>query len=104
MNWEKPNWYVTPEEFAELVVQALEQTNHFNRNEPGHPEDIVIAFTSHAEAVALGMGAAGRKMYQSEKQAIMKPKDLKKLLEESHEHLDDDEDYSESKWKAATAK
>lgn len=104
MNWEKPNWYVTPEEFAELVVQALEQTNHFNRNEPAHPEDIVIAFTSYAEAVALGIGATGRKIYQAEKQGILKPKDLKKYLDESHEYFDNKDDYSESKWKAATAK
>lgn len=78
MNWNKPTWYVTPKEFADVVVQALEQSNHFKKDEPAHPEDIVIAFITHAEAVALGMGFAGCKVTQSEKEAVMKPKDLKK--------------------------
>lgn len=78
MAWNKPSWYITPEEFAQIVVEALEQTNHFKRDEAAHPEDIVIAFTSHAEAVAIGMGVAGRKMHKAEKKAVMQNGNLRK--------------------------
>lgn len=78
MSWEKPSWYVTPEEFADIIIQALEQTSHFKRNEAAHPEDLVFAFISHAEAIALGMSAVGQKVYKSEKKAVMTPTNLKK--------------------------
>lgn len=68
MTWERPAWYMTTEEFAELVVSSLEQTGHFNRNEQVHPEDIVVAFTTQAEAIALGAGFAGRKVYEHGRQ------------------------------------
>lgn len=54
-------YYVTPEEFAEVVVSVLDQTGYFKRGLPSHPEDIVIAFTTTAEAVAAGMGYIIRK-------------------------------------------
>ena len=60
-----PAWYMTTEEFAELIVTSLEQTNHFSRDELAHPEDIVVAFTTQAEAIALGAGFAGRKVFHA---------------------------------------
>lgn len=60
-----PAWYMTTEEFAELVVNSLEQTSHFSRDELAHPEDIVVAFTTQAEAIALGAGFAGRKVFDA---------------------------------------
>lgn len=51
-----PNYYMTPQEFAEVIVDCLEEQNYFKRNEKAHPEDIVIAFTSQAEAIAKGAG------------------------------------------------
>lgn len=69
MTWQAPSWYMTTEEFAELIVTSLEKTNHFSRDELAHPEDIVIAFTTQAEAIALGAGFAGRKVYEYGRQA-----------------------------------
>lgn len=60
-----PAWYMTTEEFAELIVTSLEQTNHFSRDELAHPEDIVVAFTTQAEAIAIGAGFAGKKVYNA---------------------------------------
>lgn len=102
MSWTKPDWYMTPQEFADLVVESLEATNHFKRNELAHPEDIVIAFTTQAEAIALGAGAAGRKIHAA-KNAVMKTGDLKKNdhLINSHNELEE-EGYSESKWRNVT--
>jgi hypothetical protein len=94
MSWEKPDWYLTPQEFADLVIDSLEATNHFKRDELAHPEDLVIAFTIQAEAIAIGAGAAGRKV-SAAKKAIMTPTDLKK-------NVDSEDSYSEHKWRNVT--
>lgn len=78
MNWERPSWYMTTEEFADLVIQALEETHHFKRGERVHPEDIVSAFVTHAEAIAIGAGAAGRKVHEAKKNAVMETENLRK--------------------------
>jgi hypothetical protein len=78
MSWTKPEWYMTTEEFAALVVDALETTNHFKRGERVHPEDIVSAFVVMSEAIALGAGAAGKKIWEAEKKAVMKTGNLRK--------------------------
>ena len=67
MSWEKPAWYMTTDEFANLVVEVLHEQNYFKKGEAAHPEDIVIAFTSVSEALAKGAGFAGKKMWASEK-------------------------------------
>lgn len=64
MSWEKPDWYMTTEEFSSVVVDALDSIGYFKKGEKAHPEDIVIAFTSVAEAVAAGAGFVGKKMYE----------------------------------------
>jgi hypothetical protein len=69
MTWNRPAWYMTTEEFAELVISSLEQTDHFKRDEPAHPEDIVVAFTTQAEAIAIGAGFAGRKVHEHGRQS-----------------------------------
>jgi len=58
---------MTTEEFADLIVLALEQTNHFKRGERVHPEDLIAAFVTHAEAIGIGAGAAGKKMWEHER-------------------------------------
>jgi hypothetical protein len=69
---------MTPQEFADLVVDALETTNHFKRGEQAHPEDLVIAFVTQAEAIAIGAGAVGRKVSEGEKKAVMETGNLRK--------------------------
>lgn len=87
---------MTTQEFADLVVRSLEETNHFKRSERVHPEDIVSAFVTQAEAIAIGAGAAGKKMYDaSKKDAVMKTGSLKKANDA--ESQDDFLGYSE--WK-----
>ena len=83
MSWKKPDWYMTTEEFADLVVQSLEVTNHFKKGEKVHPEDIVAAFVTAAETIAIGAGAAGKKIWAAEKsgadkKAMMEAKNLRK--------------------------
>lgn len=66
MNWELPNWYMTTQEFADLVVDTLEDSGYFKKTDLCHPEDIVVAFTSVAEAIAKGAGFVGRKVHKNE--------------------------------------
>jgi hypothetical protein len=81
-NWKKPAWYLTPEEFAKIIVDSLEENNYFKHDEKAHPVDIEAAFSTTASAIAHAIDAIGKKMYeeekQTEKQAMMMPKDLKK--------------------------
>lgn len=62
-----PAWYITTQEFADNVVNLLDELNYFKREERVHPEDIVAAFGSMSEAFARGAGVAGRKVYESKK-------------------------------------
>lgn len=64
MSFEKPAWYITTEEFANLVIDSLDEQGFFKKGETAHPEDIVVAFTTTAESIAKGIGFAGRKIHE----------------------------------------
>lgn len=78
MNWEKPAWYLTPQEFADIIVESLEDNNYFKRNEKAHPVDIEAAFSATASAVATAIDHIGKKMYAQEKKAFLQAGNLKK--------------------------
>ena len=67
----RPSWYMTTKEFADQVVQLLEELNYFQKDERVHPEDIVAAFTTTAESFARGVGVAGRSI-DKEKRILQK--------------------------------
>ena len=83
-DWIKPAWYLTTQEFADIIVDSLEQNNYFKRDEKAHPVDIEAAFSTTASAIATAIDAIGKKIHEesartaSEKHAMMQPKDLKK--------------------------
>jgi len=60
--FEVPKYYMTPEEFVDVVLDSMEELNYFKRNEKAHPEDIVISFVTQAEAVAKGASFVIRKI------------------------------------------
>lgn len=89
----QPDWYVTPQEFADLVVETMEEIGYFKADEFYHPEDICISFQTVSEALAKGMGYAGRRVWESEKavkeqfkNAMMQPNNLKKILPDDPEY------------------
>lgn len=100
--FKRPVWYVTPQEFADLVVETMEEIGYFKADEFHHPEDICISFQTVSEALAKGMGYAGKRVYDAEhknaatnneyldnlykKDAMMQDTTLKK-------HLPDDPEY-----------
>ena len=80
-DWKKPAWYLTPQEFANIIVDSLEDNNYFKRDEKAHPVDIEAAFSTTATAVAHAIDAIGKKIHdeeRNEKKAMMETKDLKK--------------------------
>jgi hypothetical protein len=82
-NWNKPAWYLTPQEFADIIVNSLEDNNYFKRNEKAHPVDIEAAFSTTASAVAYAIDAVGKKIHDAEKtkkKAMMTNTDLQKNI------------------------
>ena len=55
---------MTTQEFADNVVQLLDEQGYFKKGERVHPEDIVIAFGTTAESFARGVGVAGSRVSQ----------------------------------------
>ena len=81
--WKKPAWYLTPQEFANIIVDSLEDNNYFKRDEKAHPVDIEAAFSTTASAVAHAIDAIGKKIHEEEgyaKMAMMQTKDLHKNI------------------------
>ena len=71
------NLYMTTEEFADMVVQALHDQDYFKKDSKNHPGDIVIAFTSTEESIASALEWAISKEHevkksQERKQAVMR--------------------------------
>lgn len=86
-NWKAPAWFLTPQEFADIVIDSLEENGYFKRNEKAHPEDIESAFSTTASAVATSIGYIGSKIRNEErsqadreKKAYMKTGDLAKNI------------------------
>ena len=63
----KPEWYVTPDEFAKLVTQCLYDSKTFSSDEKLHPEDIEIAFSSVASTIASSITYIGKKLEEKKK-------------------------------------
>jgi len=72
------NLYMTTEEFAQLVVDALDEQNYFKKGEVAHPGDICAAFSTVAETIGKAMEWAIRQESDYRKQAIMNPTNLRK--------------------------
>ena len=73
------NLYMTTEEFAALVIDALDAQDYFKKDSPAHPEDIAIAFATVSETIGAAMSWAISKDHQfKKKQAMMETTTLAK--------------------------
>lgn len=73
------NLYMTTREFADLVIQALEEQNYFKSGETAHPGDIAIAFSTVGETVGTTMSWAIKQEHEStKKNAVMQTGNLRK--------------------------
>jgi hypothetical protein len=88
------NLYMTTEEFAALVVEALHEQNYFKRESKNHPYDIAISFATVGESIGTAMSWAISKEHQVKKdlkQAMMATGNLSKNISGSHVLPIDDE-------------
>lgn len=72
------NLYMTTTEFANLVVEALEDQNYFKKSDVAHPYDIAVAFSTVGETIGKAMEWAIKQEANYRKEAVMRPKDLAK--------------------------
>lgn len=73
------NLYMTTQEFADMVVDALHNQNYFKKGETAHPEDIAYTFTSVAETISTALSWAITQEHEGNKKtAVMKTGDLRK--------------------------
>lgn len=72
------NLYMTTREFADLVVEALNEQNYFKYDDVAHPQDIAYAFTTIGETIGNAMSWAIKQEGNFRKEAMMSPKDLRK--------------------------
>jgi hypothetical protein len=75
--------YMSTEEFAALVVNALDEQEYFKRGVKAHPDDIATAFSALSETIGTALSWAVAKKYEANKKnAVMETKDLKKVESE----------------------
>jgi hypothetical protein len=70
--------YMNTREFADLVIQALNDQNYFSRDEVAHPGDIAFAFSTIAETVGATMSWAISQEHSHKKNAVMQTGNLRK--------------------------
>ncbi len=75
------NLYMTTREFADLVIEALNEQNYFKHNDIAHPGDIAIAFSTVGETIGAAMSWAIKQEGElKKKQAVMHVGNLKKSM------------------------
>lgn len=78
------NLYMTTREFADLVIEALNEQNYFKHDDVAHPQDIAYAFTTVGETIGNAMNWAIKQELNAInngkiKRNVMVPKDLQKV-------------------------
>ena len=73
------NLYMTTDEFAKMVVDALDEQNYFKKGDTAHPHDIAMAFTTVGETIGIAMSWAIKQEHEStKKNAVMQTGNLRK--------------------------
>jgi hypothetical protein len=75
------NLYMTTEEFAAIVVDALHEQNYFKKSSKNHPQDIAISFATVGESIGVALSWAISKEHQAKKdlkEAVMHTGNLSK--------------------------
>ena len=63
MNIEK--FFMTPQEFADIIIETMHEGNYFKKDQKAHPVDLEVAFSAAAFAIAMGIDAIARKNIKS---------------------------------------
>jgi len=96
------NLYMTTREFADLVVEALNEQNYFKHGDLAHPQDIAYAFSTVGETIGSALYWAIRQEHESNKKnAVMQTGNLRKhdLSEDQEISSVEEESLGYSEWK-----
>lgn len=100
--------YMNTGEFADLVIQILNDQNYFSKDDVAHPGDIALAFSTVAETIGATMSWAISQEHKDKKNAVMESGSLRKnalpIDDEIAPLIDNEPGYSESKWRNVTIK
>jgi hypothetical protein len=78
-NYGSSNLYMTTREFADLVVEALNEQSYFKHGEVAHPQDIAYAFSTVGETIGSALYWAIKQEHESNKKnAVMETGNLRK--------------------------
>jgi hypothetical protein len=78
MNEDLPFWYVTPQEFLDIVLQSIVDTSYFSLDDKAHPEDIACSVSSIMPAVVNALEHFQKKNNDTNKKAFMYQGNLSK--------------------------
>jgi hypothetical protein len=80
MRNKNPEWYMTPEEFAAIIILTLEENDYFKSDEKAHPQDIEYMFSIIGKAIAQGVSYIGTTSSKNKqkKNALLTPNSLLK--------------------------
>lgn len=67
------NLYMTTREFADMVIDALDEQNYFKKDDVAHPYDIAVSFTSIGETIGKVMEWAIKQEAQVRSSTISTP-------------------------------
>lgn len=96
--------YMTPREFADLVLRSLDEQSYFGKDDVAHPEDIANAFSTVGCTIGTTMSWAISEEHRTpvvseKKNAVMQTGNLKKNLEDESSGPTTALNYSEWKHK-----
>jgi hypothetical protein len=78
------NLYMTTREFADLVIEALNEQNYFKHGDVAHPQDIAYAFSTVGETIGSALYWAIQHEHEANKKnAVMQTGNLKKTVDET---------------------
>ena len=89
------NLYMTTREFADMVINILDEQNYFKHDDVAHPGDICFAFSTVAETIGKTMEWAIQQERNYKKKAVMNAEDLQKDIPSGGDY---DAEYSELKF------
>lgn len=81
-------WYLTPQEFADIILDSIESSSSLKRNKKAHPDDLFAAFSAAAAAASISTSRIGNRLNQkNKKNTIMTTGNLSKSI--SHQEYND---------------
>lgn len=91
-------WYLTPQEFADIILDSIESSSSLKRNKKSHPDDLFAAFSAAAAAASISRSRMDNRISRkNKKNTIMTTGNLSKNFYPEYNDaiylVDSDEDF-----------